>query len=141
MALVDQMPVKDIADMVEVEDTRLWRIIEHYVNTGRAYRMKLVFQQIFSTESVSFDRTEALLRWYQWAVRSRIEPIVAFAKALKKHWEGITRWFASKINNAILEGLNSLVQAAKARTRGFRSIEYFKLIIYRVAGKLGYLPI
>ena len=103
--------------------------------------MKLVFQQIFSTEPVSFNREEALKKWYRWAMHSRIAPIIEFAKMLKRHWNGIVRWFESNLTNAILEGLNSLVQAAKARARGFRSVEYFKLIIYRVAGKLGCLPI
>jgi transposase len=213
MALVDQMPVKAIADMVGIEDTRfscslspafingietlfpqasitfdkfhvmkllnqavdetrrreqveekdliktryIWlKNPEHLkkkqqetlqslstlqLKTGRAYRMKLVFQYIFKPGHVSFNREEALKKWYAWAIRSRIEPMVEFAKTLKRHWAGIVRWFMSNITNAILEGLNSLIQAAKARARGFRSIDYFKLIIYRVAGKLGYLPI
>ena len=68
-------------------------------------------------------------------------PMVAFAKILKGHWNGITRWFVRSINNGILEGLNSLVQAAKARGRYFRSVEYFKQVLYKVSGKVGYLPI
>jgi transposase len=96
------------------------------LKTGRAYRMKLVFQRIFSNEPVTFDRIEALRKWCRWALRSRIDPLITFAKTLQRHWKGITRWFVSRLNNAILEGLNSLVQAAKARARGFRSVEYFK---------------
>jgi transposase len=133
--------LKNPENLTKKQKEKLASLSSLKLKTGRAYRMKLVFQQIFSSEPVTFDRTEALQKWYQWAIRSRIAPIVEFAKTLKRHWEGITRWFVSKINNAILEGLNSLVQAAKARARGFRSIEYFKLIIYRVAGKMGYLPI
>jgi transposase len=53
---------------------------------------------------------------------------------------GVLRWFTSKLNNGLLEGLNSLVQAAKARARGYRSIEYFKLMIYMIVGHLGLLP-
>lgn len=32
MALADEMPVLSIAEMVGVHDTRIWRVIEHYVN-------------------------------------------------------------------------------------------------------------
>jgi transposase len=35
-----------------------------------------------------------------------------------------------------MEGINSLVQAAKARARGYRNSENFITIIYLVAGKL-----
>lgn len=133
--------LKNPENLTKKQKEKLQSLSSLQLKTGRAYRMKLVFQQIFSTEAVAFDRQQALKKWYAWAIRSRIEPMVGFAKMLKKHWNGITRWFVSAINNGILEGLNSLVQAAKARARGFRSVEYFKLIIYRVAGKMGCLPI
>lgn len=48
---------------------------------------------------------------------------------MKRHWDGILRWFDSKIANGILEGLNSLVQAAKAKARGYRSTHNLKAII------------
>lgn len=109
------------------------------LKTGRAYRMKLLFQELFT-----YDEERALAglkKWYVWAMHSRIDPIKAFARSLKKHWDGIVRWFKTKLTNGILEGLNSIVQAAKARARGYRSIDYFKVMIYMVAGKMGHLPI
>ena len=108
------------------------------LKTARAYRMKLVFQDIFSTDE-PLGRY-ALKKWYGWAIRSRLEPIKRFARTLKEHWNGITRWFKTKLTNGLLEGLNSIVQAAKTRARGFRSQHTFKLMIYFVAGKLGRLP-
>jgi transposase len=45
-------------------------------------------------------------------------------------------WFKSKINNGILEGINSLVQAAKARARGYRTNDYLTTMIYLITGKL-----
>jgi transposase len=109
------------------------------LKTARAYRMKLVFQDIYSYDEIR--ATQALKEWYSWAIRSRLEPVKDFAKTLKKHWDGILRWFKTKLTNGILEGLNSLVQAAKARARGYRSTKTFKLMIYLIAGKLGSLPI
>ena len=40
---------------------------------------------------------------------------------MERHWDGIVAWHASRLNNGLLEGINSLVQAAKARVRGYRS--------------------
>lgn len=108
------------------------------LKTARAYRMKLVFQDIFSSDAPL--GIAALKKWYNWAIRSRLEPIKQFARTLKQHWDGITRWFKTKLTNGLLEGLNSIVQAAKARARGFRSIQNFKLMIYFIAGNLGRLP-
>jgi transposase len=36
------------------------------------------------------------------------------ANTIKQHWDGVLNWFKSRINNGILEGFSSLVQAAKA---------------------------
>lgn len=55
---------------------------------------------------------------------------------MKRHWDGILRWFTSKINNGILEGINSLIQAAKARTRGYRTVKNLTTMIYLIGGKL-----
>jgi transposase len=108
------------------------------LKTARAYRMKLVFQEIYRLPG---NLAEAAIEgWYQWGIRSRLEPIVEFARMLRRHWDGILRWFTSKLNNGLLEALNSLVQAAKARARGYRSVENFKLMIYLIAGHLGLLP-
>ena len=48
----------------------------------------------------------------------------------KRHWSGVPRSYDSKINNGILEGLNSLVQAAKAKARGYRTFKNLRTMIY-----------
>jgi len=37
---------------------------------------------------------------------------------------------------AMIEGINSLVQAAKSKARGYRSIRNLKAMVYLLAGKL-----
>jgi len=41
--------------------------------------------------------------------------MINVAKSLKKHKDGILRWFITKMTNGLLEGVNSLVQAAKKK--------------------------
>jgi transposase len=77
-----------------------------------------------------------LKKWYFWTTHSRLEPIIKAAKTIKNHWDGVLRWFTSKINNGILEGINSLIQAAKARARGYRTKRNLITMIYLIAGKL-----
>ncbi|MFN2445119.1 MAG: transposase [Vicinamibacterales bacterium] len=51
-------------------------------------------------------------------------------------WLGIIRWFASRVTNGLLEGLNSLVQAAKRCARGYRSTRNYIAMTYLTVGKL-----
>ena len=62
--------------------------------------------------------------------------MVRVARTLRKHAAGVLRWFTSRITNGLLEAINSLIQSAKARARGFRTTANLKAIIYLIAGKL-----
>jgi transposase len=105
------------------------------LKTARAYRIRLAFQEIF--DQPSHDWAELILnRWYSWAIRSRLEPIKKVARTVKRHSDGILRWFDSKIANGLIEGINSLVQAAKAKARGYRSLRNLIAITYLIAGKI-----
>ena len=62
--------------------------------------------------------------------------MIEAARMVKRHWNGILRWFHIRIANGIMESVNSLVQAAKAKARGYRSTRNLKAIIYLIAAKL-----
>lgn len=82
-----------------------------------------------------------LEKWYSWAIRCRLEPMKEAAKTIKRHWDGVTRWYDSRINNGILEGINSLIQSAKSKARGFKTFKYFKIVIYLVTGDLDFTKV
>lgn len=104
------------------------------LKTSRAYHIRMNFQEFWRQP---LQTAEAFLKkWYFWATHSRLEPIKEAAYTMKRHWDGILRWFTSKINNGILEGINSLIQAAKARARGYRSTRNLITMIYLIGGKL-----
>ena len=54
---------------------------------------------------------------------------------------GALRWYDSEINNGILEGLNSMVQVAKAKVWGYRTFRNPKTLIYMLTGKLDYTKV
>src|SRR5262250_1887591 len=66
----------------------------------------------------------------------RLEPIKKVARTVKRHRDGILRWFDSKIANGLIEAINSLVQAAKAKAHGYRSLRNLIAITYLIAGKI-----
>ena len=55
---------------------------------------------------------------------------------MENHWDSITAWHAHHLSNGLLEGINSLIQAAKARARGYRSKTKMITITYLTASKL-----
>jgi len=117
------------------EEGRLDALLgQSHLKTGRAYRIKLAFQGLYDEH---LSTAEAYLKhWYFWATHSRMAPIIKVAHTIRDHWDGILRWFHSGLTNALLEGTNSLIQAAKAKARGYRSAEYLLTIAYLIAGQL-----
>jgi transposase len=113
---------------------RLDGLLDAPLRTVRAYRWRLAFDAIFDLPPAAAPA--ALSRWQRGALRSGLEPIKRFARTVAEHRPGILRWWTTKISNGLLEGLHSLVQAAKRRARGYRSTENYIAMIYLVAGKL-----
>ena len=105
------------------------------LKTARAYNLRLAFQDIYSEPSRAWGEL-FLDRWYSWARRCRLEPMKQVALTIKKHRDGILRWFDSRIANGLIESINSLIQAAKAKARGYRTTRNLKAITYLIAGKL-----
>jgi len=106
----------------------------------KALNIREAFQQIYQAPTPEiFDKL--LRKWYFWATHSRIEPIKEAAYTIQRHWDGIVNWIDYKISNGILEGFNSIFQAAKAKARGYRRTDTIKAIIYLLTGKLDFSKI
>ncbi len=121
-------------DLDEEDAQRVNSLADAYPKTGRAYRLKEAFRELWRQPA---DRAEWYLEaWCSWALRSRLEPVKTFAKSVKTHWDGVVSWFQSQVDNGILEGINSLIQAAKAKARGYSNDEYLITMTYLIGGKL-----
>lgn len=105
------------------------RLLNHAVSTAeepswvglklaRAYRMELAFQKFWTLPP-------------EWS-----DSWIRVAQRLKGHWDGVLRWFRSRASRDILEAMNSLVPAAKARACGHRTTDNFITMAYLVCGKL-----
>ena len=105
------------------------------LKTARAARWRDDFNEFYN-KATAEEAEEYLRRWCYGAKRSRLDPIKAFVATVEEHWEGILAWQKHRLSNGLLEGTNSLVQAAKRRARGYRSKEKMITIIYLIAGKL-----
>jgi len=105
------------------------------LKTARAARWRDDFNGFY--EQPTRDEAERYLRrWCYGAKRSRLQPVKDFVAMVEAHWDGIIAWQDNQLSNGLLEGTNSLVQAAKRRARGYRSKTKMITIIYLIAGKL-----
>jgi len=126
---------KNEPNLTAKQSTVLDTLSSTNLKTARAWRMRLAFQGIYAQPTrgwgeLFFDK------WIGWAKRSRLEPMKAVARTMEKHREGILAWFESRISNGLIEGINSVVQAAKTKAHGYRNSETLKAVTYLVAGKL-----
>jgi len=114
-------------DMIEMSQTKL--------KTVKAFHMREHFQDIY--QSLSQSEFEAKLKsWCSWVMHSRLDRMKEVVKIIRAHWYGIVNWKKHQISNGLLEGLNSIIQADRAKARGYRRTKNFITIIYLMTGKL-----
>ena len=101
----------------------------------RALHIRENFQEIYNAENYE-DFKKLLKKWYFWATHSKLKPMIEAAYTIRRHWQGVLKWFQSRINNGILEGINSVIQAYKAKARGYKTTKNFKTIAYMVTADL-----
>ena len=114
-----------------------FELIELFPKLGEGVRLVELFDDFYTM----YDKEQAaayLAWWCDQVDESNIFPFKKFVKTVKAHWSGILNWYDEKISNGILEGINSKVQLAKRRARGYRNINNFINMIYFIAGDLDF---
>jgi transposase len=134
------MWLKRPANLTEKQHDLLDELLAQPLQTVRAYTL---CQQFDSFDELTDPDTaeECLRRWITEVDATDLEPLHKFARMLEDHWLGVICWHHSRVSNGLLEGLNSLIQAAKRRARGYRSNRNFIAMIYLIVGKLNAGPV
>ena len=128
--------LKNEKNLTKAQQETLQKLSQMNLKSVRALHIREAFQTIYHADTN--EQFEKLLKeWYFWATYSRLDPIKKVAKTIKNHWDGVLRWKKSQINNGILEGLNSIIQAAKRKARGYK-LEHFKTIAFLLTGKFNF---
>src|SRR5687768_5692860 len=78
--------------------------------------------------------------WYNWAVRSRLQPMIEVAGMMKRRFENIITYLRHRITNAGSESINAKIQWVKYTARGFRNKQNFIHAIYFHCGGLDLAP-
>ncbi len=129
--------LKNRKELSESQKARLDELLAEATaapDTVEAYKLEVEFQDLWDLPPIAAERH--LERWCKTASESGLAAMATFAEPVRKHEKGILRWFHSRITNGLLEAMNSLVQAAKARARGYRTTENLIAMAYLICGKL-----
>jgi transposase len=93
-----------------------------------AYVLKDDLKGLWSQRSEK-DARAAWDSWFQRALESGIQPLVAFARKLEKYLPGILAHARWPLHTSLLEGFNNKIKVIKRMAYGFRDDEYFFLKI------------
>lgn len=124
-------------------NTKSWQRLKELkavnLKTSRAWAIKTHAMCLWGYKSRTWAR-KAWMAWYNWAIRSRLEPVKKVARMVKKHLEGILTAVVTGATNARAEGFNTMIQKIKRDARGFRNKDRFKAAIYFHLGGLDLYP-
>jgi transposase len=127
--------LKNPANLTDLQRVDLAEVFQRNAALAEAYRLKETFRDLYRQPDLPAAKG-FLKAWLATAMASSLKPMVKAAKTIHNRAKGILRWYASRLTNAALEGLNSLLQAAKRKARGYRLHRTFITMAYLIAGKL-----
>jgi len=108
-----------------------------HLRTARACQMGEAFQDVHSCAGRE-SAARAPGRLCSWMMHSNAREMKTVARTLGKEREGILNWWKRGSADSFLEGLNSVVQSVRSAARGFRSIAYFRTMIFLRLGRLDF---
>lgn len=127
--------LKNRENLSDKQEKALTELITLYPTLGKAYRLKVLFNDLWDMP----DKPTAiafLTQWQNEVESAKIPAFMSFANTVKAHFSGIINFIESRITNGLLEGINSKIQLAKRRARGYRNIHNFINMIYFLCGKM-----
>lgn len=121
--------LKNPQNLTETQKMQLDAFLtECALDTAKAYSLKTSFRQLWEVQIKAV--IPAVKKWIEKAVAINLKPINAFVETVTNNFDGIINSMITGINNAISEGLNSVMQIARSRARGYRNTDNFKAMIY-----------
>lgn len=109
------------------------------LKTARAWALKETGMALFS---YVYERPARMhfRWWHNWAVRSRLQPMIEVGRMLKRRFENIITYLRHRVTNAASESINAKIQWVKYTARGFRNLQNFIHAIHFHCGGLNLAP-
>jgi transposase len=110
--------LKNHENLTQKQMERLEVMSRVYSMTGRAYQMKVMLQEIYKlTDKVDASGAlDCLISWMKWSCNVYMKKV---ARMFVGYYGDVLNYFDDRLANAVLKGLNNVVQSVKHVDRGF----------------------
>jgi transposase len=137
--------LRNLGDLSPQDCERAASLATTNLRTTKAWQLRLNLQPLWEQPDAATAETY-LKNWCRWALRvtrprkdgksTGFEPMRRAVTTIREHAQGILHYFRRRMTTAVLEGINSIAQAARSRARGYRNPSTFMTMIYLLAGRL-----
>ena len=129
--------LKKEENLTDGQRTKLVDVLQYDLKSVRAYLLKESFQ-LFWDYTSPYWAEWYLKKWCARAMRSRLEPIKAFVRTLRKHQPLIMNWFKAKkaYSCGVVEGMNRKINLVTRKSFGFRSFDVLTIALFHTMGDL-----
>lgn len=126
-------------NLTQPESERLSLVQKHNQSLYRAYLLKNALIDVLNRRQYYVARRK-LDEWYDWAVRSRLEPFRKLARTIRKHQSGILNYISTGLSNGPTEGKNGKIRAITRRAYGFHSVTSLISLIFLCCSNITLRP-
>ena len=109
------------------------------LETAQVWSFKEAFRDFFHVANV-VEGEVFFGNWYEQALALENKHLTKVAKMLRDHLPGLLAYIEHRVSNSVAECLNGQIQLIKARARGFRRFQNFRIAILFFLGKLDLYP-
>lgn len=127
--------LKGVARRSRQELLQIRALCRSGLKVGRAWAIKEAVRKLWNFRSLTWA-LKFFRKWYGWATRSRLQPMITAARTLKHYLYGVLAFIRHPYTNALTESLNAKIQEIKYRARGYRNRNNFRLAILFHCGGL-----
>jgi transposase len=105
------------------------------LRTARAWQYREQLRAILQRKQVNVVR-QMLHQWCRNVMRSKVKPMKAVDKMIRRHLDGIVAWVRTRQTNGLAEAINGFFQAAKRKAQGYLRLCTARTVIFLLAGTL-----
>jgi transposase len=124
----------------DTQEAALKELVERGLATATAFRVKEMLRWVREADTKQGARWRAtnFLQKARELVAEDVllAPMRKVLNTFEEHLPRIIRRWESLLSNARLESMNGLFQAARAKARGYRNVEYFITMIYLIGSPI-----
>ena len=109
------------------------------LQVSRAWAIKETLSQLWTYQREGWAR-RFFPHWFYWATPSRLPPVIAVARTLKRRLNNILTYLPHPITNALNEAIKAPIEKVKRMASGYRNRAHFHTAIYFHGGGLDRYP-